>query len=128
MSFFRYIFILFICYCLWMTFFFFFFIFFFNFKFSNYTFWDFCKSDFLSHQLILLFFELLFWTSFKCICCRLFIMVIKILGVFTIQGFTYILANIFTHNFRKRQKPLNFYKYLIFMLNWIAHHFLCFTL
>ena len=34
--------------------------------------------------------------------------------------FTYIFTNIFSHFFNKRQKLMAFYKYFIFMFNWMA--------
>ena len=67
------------------------------------------------------------WSSFKCICCRLFNMVKKPLALFTAKIFTYVFANIFTHVFNKTQKLIALCKFLIFRFNWIARHLLYFT-
>ena len=42
-----------------------------------------------SHVASAVFFYYSFWTSFKCICCRLFSNIKKFLAVFTTQVFTY---------------------------------------
>ena len=49
----------------------------------------------LKKLLLLLFFELLFWSSFTCICCRLFRMINKFLAVFSAHVFTKTFASFF---------------------------------
>ena len=67
------------------------------------------------------------WSSFKCICCRLFYMIKKRLALFTAKIFTDVFANIFTHVFNKTQKLIALCKCLIFRFNWMARHLLYFT-
>ena len=94
---------------------------------------NFCNSisNFITNQITSCFFCFLndsFWRTFKCICCRLFSMIKKVLALFTTEAFTYIFTNIFTHIFSKRQISLAFYKYSVSLLNWISRHFLYFIL
>ena len=88
-----------------------------NFLWSFWDFWNFprpCRaSDFNTNQIsscLWCFLYRSFWNIFKCICNNFFGMINKFLAVFTTQVFTYILINILS----KRQKSIEFYKYLIF--------------
>ena len=78
-------------------------------------------STFISNQItsyFCCFLNYSFWSSFKCICSRLFSMIKKFLAIF--KSFLFIL-------FSKRKKSISFYKYSISWLNWLGHQFLCFT-
>ena len=69
------------------------------------------------------FFNRFSWSSFKCICSRLFSMTKKFLVVFTTNVFT----NKSTYTFSKEQTSTAFYKYSIFRINLIARNFLHFN-
>ena len=73
-------------------------------------FWRFCNfaSIFIANQMTSCFCCFLnwsFWSSLKCICCRLFSMIKKFLALFTAKVFTYCLTHIlriFANTFNKR--------------------------
>ena len=81
-----------------------------------------------NHQLLLLLIEVLFylfiylfWSSFKCICGRLFNMIKKVFIIFTASVFAYFFIKIFF----VKDKSHNL-KYSISKFNLITHHFLYF--
>ena len=62
--------------------------------------WNFCSfiSNLIVNQInsyFCCFLNYFFWSSFKCICCRFFSMIIKFLSVFTTLVFTYAFTNIY---------------------------------
>ena len=86
-------------------------------------------SNFITNQItnyFCFFLNYYFWSSFKCICCRLLSMIKTFLAVLFTQVFIYIFNDIFAHILRKRLKSIAFYKYPISRLRWIAHHFFIF--
>ena len=74
------------------------------------------------------FFEFFFWTSFKCICYRLFSMIMKFVTIFTAKILLIFLPMLIPIFVAKIQKSIAFYKYLISRLNWISCYFIYFTL
>ena len=85
------------------------------------------SCNFISNQIASCFSCFLncsFWSSFKCICSRLFSMIKTFLTVFTAYVLPYNLTNNFSHISCKRQKSIAFYKYSISSLNWISCHIL----
>ena len=115
-NFFRCFFIMFIFNCFWII--------------LQWTSWNFLNSisNFITNQItscFCCFWNYSYWSSLNCICCRLHSMIKKFWAVLPL-GFLPIVLTIFLPTFLA--KSIAFYKYLIFMANWIAHYFLYFTL
>ena len=73
-------------------------------------------SSFITNQItnyFCFFLNYYFWSSFKCICCRLLSMIKTFLAVLLTQVFIYVFNDIFVHILRKRLKSIAFYKYPI---------------
>ena len=76
-------------------------------------------ENFITNRITSCFYGFLnysFWSSFKCVCCRLFSMMNKFVAIFTTQDFAYIFTNILPIFLAKDKNPKSFTN--IWFLNW----------